>query len=158
MSTAGHLTDPSLFVERCLIGGAWQAASTGEVMAIDNPATGAIVGTVPKCGASETEAAIGEAEKALRSWRRKTPAERAILLERWYALMIEHREDLALIMTLEQGKPLSESRGEITYGASFMVPRSSNGSPRKRAVSMARRFPLHSQTHGSSSRSSPSVS
>lgn len=120
MSIADHLTDPSLFVERCLIGGAWQAASTGEVMAIDNPATGAIVGTVPKCGASETEAAIGEAEKAFRSWRRKTPAERATLLEGWYALMIEHREDLALIMTLEQGKPLPESRGEITYGASFV--------------------------------------
>jgi succinate-semialdehyde dehydrogenase / glutarate-semialdehyde dehydrogenase len=120
MTIGQHLKDPSLFIERCLVGGAWQVAATGETIAVDNPATGAVIGRVPNCGAAETDQAIDAAGKAFGSWRKKTPAERAAFLESWFELMIEHREDLALIMTLEQGKPLAESRGEVSYGASFV--------------------------------------
>jgi succinate-semialdehyde dehydrogenase / glutarate-semialdehyde dehydrogenase len=120
MTIDEHLKEPSLFIERCLVGGAWLTADTGETIAVDNPATGAVIGRVPNCGVAETEQAIDAAEKAFRLWGKRTPAERAVLLERWFELIIEHREDLALIMTLEQGKPLAESRGEISYGASFV--------------------------------------
>ena len=120
MTIDEHLKEPSLFIERCLVGGAWLTADTGETIAVDNPATGAVIGRAPNCGVAETEQAIDAAEKAFHLWRKRTPAERAVLLERWFELIIEHREDLALIMTLEQGKPLAESRGEISYGASFV--------------------------------------
>ncbi|MBY5406823.1 NAD-dependent succinate-semialdehyde dehydrogenase [Rhizobium leguminosarum] len=120
MTIAHQLKDPSLFVEKVYIDGGWHAATSGEAISVKNPANQEVIGTVPRCGADETDVAIRAAEKALIGWRKKTAAERAGLLERWYDLMIEHRDDLARIMTLEQGKPLAEARGEITYGASFV--------------------------------------
>ncbi|MER9656566.1 NAD-dependent succinate-semialdehyde dehydrogenase [Mesorhizobium sp. M0152] len=120
MSVATQLKDPSLFVERCFIDGGWRVAETGETIEVDNPSTGEIIGRVPRCGASETEVAILAAERALAGWRKKTAGERAALLEKWHDLMIEHCDDLGRIMTIEQGKPLAEARGEVAYGASFV--------------------------------------
>ena len=84
-----------------------------------NPATGEILGTVPFCGADETRRAIDAANESLSAWRSKTAAERSTILRRWNDLLMENQEDLALLMTAEQGKPLAESRGEIAYAASF---------------------------------------
>jgi succinate-semialdehyde dehydrogenase / glutarate-semialdehyde dehydrogenase len=120
MTIAQQLKDPSLFVERNYIDGQWVGAATGSTFTVDNPATGKVIGSVPDCGAAETNSAIEAADRAFRTWKKATAGERAELLERWFTLMIENREDLARIMTLEQGKPLSEARGEITYGASFV--------------------------------------
>ncbi|MER9366969.1 NAD-dependent succinate-semialdehyde dehydrogenase [Mesorhizobium sp. M0518] len=120
MTIAQRLKDPSLFTELCYIGGNWVGAKSAATFAVDNPATGEIIGNVPNCGAGETDVAIAAADAAFKSWRKKTAGERAALLERWFDLMIENREDLARIMTLEQGKPLAEASGEITYGASFV--------------------------------------
>jgi len=120
MTIAIQLRDPSLFTELCYLDGTWVGANDASTFAVDNPASGEIIGNVPRCGASETEAAIAAAERALHSWKARTAADRASLLERWYGLMMEHSEDLARIMTLEQGKPLAEARGEIAYGASFV--------------------------------------
>jgi succinate-semialdehyde dehydrogenase/glutarate-semialdehyde dehydrogenase len=120
MTIATQLKDPSLFTELCYVDGVWVGASNASTFAVDNPASGAIIGNVPRCGASETEAAIAAAERAFHPWKARTAADRANLLERWYSLMMEHSEDLARIMTLEQGKPLAEARGEIVYGASFV--------------------------------------
>lgn len=120
MTIATQLKDPSLFSELCYVDGEWLGANDASTFAVDNPASGEIIGNVPRCGAPETEAAIAAAERAFHSWKTRTAADRAGLLERWYGLMIEHSDDLARIMTLEQGKPLSEARGEIVYGASFV--------------------------------------
>ncbi|WP_213767675.1 NADP-dependent succinate-semialdehyde dehydrogenase [Caballeronia sp. dw_19] len=117
---AGQLNDPQLFRHRCLIDGEWLDADSGATIDVVDPATGASLGTVPKMGAAETRRAIGAAAHALPAWRAKTGKERAALLRRWYELMIEHQDDLAKIMTVEQGKPLAESRGEIGYAASFL--------------------------------------
>lgn len=114
------LKDPSLFVERALIGGVWAPAAGGATVTVDDPATGAALGTVPDCGADDTARAIEAAAEAFRSWRLTTAAKRARLLERWHDLLLENADDLALIMTSEQGKPLAEARGEIGYGASFI--------------------------------------
>ena len=112
------LQDPTLLRSQCYIGGQWlDGASTIEVR---NPATGERVGTVPKLGAVETRAAIETAHEAWPAWRAKTAKERAALLRGWCALILAHQEDLAQIMTAEQGKPLTESRGEIAYAASFI--------------------------------------
>ncbi|WP_439639297.1 NAD-dependent succinate-semialdehyde dehydrogenase [Nevskia sp.] len=112
------LQDPTLLRSQCYIGGQWlDGASTIEVR---NPATGERVGTVPKLGAVETRAAIEAAHLAWPAWRAKTAKERAALLRAWCALILAHQEDLAQIMTAEQGKPLTESRGEIAYAASFI--------------------------------------
>jgi succinate-semialdehyde dehydrogenase/glutarate-semialdehyde dehydrogenase len=112
------LQDPTLLRSQCYIGGQWlDGASTIEVR---NPATGERVGTVPKLGAVETRVAIEAAHEAWPAWRAKTAKERAALLRSWCALILAHQEDLAQIMTAEQGKPLTESRGEITYAASFI--------------------------------------
>ncbi|MBN8944162.1 MAG: NAD-dependent succinate-semialdehyde dehydrogenase [Rhizobiales bacterium] len=120
MTIAQQLNDPSLFAELNYVGGEWVGAEGGATFAVDNPATEAVIGSVPDCGAAETDAAIRAADRAFQSWRKLGAGERGTLLERWFALMIESREDLARIMTLEQGKPLVEARGEITYGASFV--------------------------------------
>ncbi len=120
MSTGMQLKDASLLVERCYVGGEWISADDASVFAVDNPATGAVIGHVPQCGAGETERAIAAAGQALPGWRKKTAGERAALLERWYELMMANSDDLARIMTSEQGKPLAEARGEIAYGASFV--------------------------------------
>nr|WP_036270632.1 NADP-dependent succinate-semialdehyde dehydrogenase [Methylobacterium sp. WSM2598] len=109
-----------LLREQAYIDGAFVAADSGETVAVDNPATGHILGRVPKMGAAETERAIRAAEAALPDWRRRTAKERATILRRWFTLIMENQEDLAAIMTAEQGKPLAESRGEIAYAASFI--------------------------------------
>ena len=124
MATAAHSTlslrDPSLFREQAFVGGRWQAALQGAVKQVINPANGELIGTVPNCGAEETRAAIEAANKALPEWRARTGKERAQVLRKWFDLIMANQEDLAIIMTVEQGKPLAESRGEISYAASFI--------------------------------------
>ncbi|HKY81070.1 MAG TPA: aldehyde dehydrogenase family protein, partial [Sphingobium sp.] len=114
------LNNPSLLIERAFIGGEWVGAVSGATLPVDNPATGAIIGTVPDCGEADTQAAIAAAEAAWPAWRAKTAGERAALLERWHALVLENIADLGRIMTAEQGKPIAEAEGEIRYAASFI--------------------------------------
>jgi len=114
------LNEPDLFRQQTLIDGQWVAAASGKTLEVFDPATQAVVGAVPDMGVTGTRAAIEAAEAAYGPWSRKTHAERAALLETWHGLMLEHIEDLALILTTEQGKPLDEARGEIRYGASFV--------------------------------------
>jgi len=117
-TSALQLRDPKLFRQACYVDGAW---ITGRAtIDVDNPATGEIVGTVPKLGASETKGAIAAAARALPAWRKKTAKERANVMRRWFELMMANQEDLATLMTTEQGKPLAESRGEVAYAASFL--------------------------------------
>src|SRR5262249_744770 len=112
------LTDPRLFRQACYIDGAWlEAASTIDV---DNPATGELVGTVPKLGRDYTRTAIEAAARAFPAWRAKTAKERAVVLRRWFDLMMANQDDLARLMTTEQGKPLAESKGEVAYAAAFL--------------------------------------
>jgi succinate-semialdehyde dehydrogenase/glutarate-semialdehyde dehydrogenase len=115
-----QLKDPQLFRQQAYIDGAWVDADNGQTLKVNNPATGEIIGSVPKMGASETRQAIEAADKALPAWRALTAKERANKLRKWFDLMLANQEDLARLMTLEQGKPLSESRGEIAYAASFL--------------------------------------
>jgi succinate-semialdehyde dehydrogenase/glutarate-semialdehyde dehydrogenase len=115
-----QLKDPKLFREQAYIDGKWVAADRGGSVAIDNPANGERLGTVPEMGAAETRRAIEAAERALPEWRGRTAKERASILRRWHDLMMANQEDLAQLMTAEQGKPLSESRGEIAYAAAFL--------------------------------------
>jgi len=114
------LKDPALFRQRCYIAGAWQDADQGETIVINNPATGEALGTVPRMGGDETRRAIAAAGKAWPGWRALTAAERGKKLRRWYELMLANRDDLALIMTSEQGKPLAEAAGEIAYAADYL--------------------------------------
>ena len=114
------LTDPSLLRNQCLINGVWRSADSGADMPVYNPATGESLGTVPKMGATETRAAIEAANAALPGWRAKTAKDRAVILRRFYELMMENQADLATLMTAEQGKPRAESTGEIAYAASFI--------------------------------------
>jgi succinate-semialdehyde dehydrogenase/glutarate-semialdehyde dehydrogenase len=114
------LTDSSLMKTQAYVNGAWINADDGEAFAVTNPATGEVVAEVAKCGGGETRRAIEAAEKAQIEWRQKTAAERANLLRAWFNLMMEAQEDLAQILTAEQGKPLAEARGEIAYGASYI--------------------------------------
>src|SRR4029453_10998128 len=118
--TGVSLKDSKLFRQANYIDGAWTDARSGATINVDNPATAEIIGTVPRCGAAETRAAIEAADRALPAWRKKTAKERAAVVRRWYELMIEHQEDLARLMTIEQGKPLTESKGEVIYAASFL--------------------------------------
>jgi succinate-semialdehyde dehydrogenase / glutarate-semialdehyde dehydrogenase len=118
--TGVSLKDSKLFQQSNYIDGTWVNAKSGATISVDNPATGEIVGTVPKCGAAETRTAIEAADKALPAWRKKTAKERAAIVRRWYELMLENQEDLARLMTIEQGKPLTESTGEVLYAASFL--------------------------------------
>ncbi len=103
-----------------LIDNQWVAADSGKTFAVTNPATGAVVAQVADMGATETRRAIAAAEKALPAWRKKTPKERSAILRKWYDLMLAHADDLALMMTTEQGKPLAEAKGEVVYAASFI--------------------------------------
>ncbi|MCY4012628.1 MAG: NAD-dependent succinate-semialdehyde dehydrogenase [Gammaproteobacteria bacterium] len=118
--TGIHLNDAALFREQCYVDGEWIDADTGVAFDVTDPATGQAIGTVPAFGRAETRRAIEAANAAYPAWRALTAKERAGLLRRWYEEMLEHQEDLAIIMTAEQGKPLAESRGEILYGASFI--------------------------------------
>ena len=114
------LGDPALFRRQCYVNGAWTDARSGEVMEVDNPATREVVGTVPAFGREETRAAIEAAEAAWSGWRSRPAKDRARLMRRWFELMMAYQDDLAVLMTTEQGKPLAESRGEIAYAASFI--------------------------------------
>ncbi len=114
------LSDNSLWKERGFVGGQWIAADSGLTTEIRNPASGKVLGTVPDMGAAEARRAIDAAHAALPAWSMKTAAERARLMRKWFDLMLANVEDLAIIMTAEQGKPLAESRGEIAYAASFI--------------------------------------
>ena len=115
-----NLKDSSLLKQLCYINGQWIAADSGHTINVTNPATGDVIGTIPKMGTHETHLAINAANDAWPAWRAKTAKERAVILRRWFDLMMENQEDLAVIMTAEQGKPLAESRGEIAYAASFI--------------------------------------
>jgi succinate-semialdehyde dehydrogenase / glutarate-semialdehyde dehydrogenase len=114
------LKDPSLFRQQAWVAGEWIAADSGKTVDVSNPATGLKLGTVPVCGTAETVRAIDAAEKAQHAWRRVPAKERAAVLRRLNDLMLAAADDLALIMTSEQGKPLAEARGEIVYAASFI--------------------------------------
>ena len=112
-----QLGDQRLFREHCYVDGAWIAAADGKVIKVTDPATGETVGTVPSVGLDETRAAIDAAERALPAWRAKTGKERGAILRRWFELVMANADDLAYLMTREQGKPLAEAKGEIGYGA-----------------------------------------
>jgi len=114
------LRDMTLFRQQAFIGGQWEDAPQGEVITVVNPANGKQVGTVPNFGAEATRRAIEAAERALPEWRARTAKDRAQILRKWFELMLANQEDLAILMTVEQGKPLAESRGEIAYAASFL--------------------------------------
>jgi succinate-semialdehyde dehydrogenase / glutarate-semialdehyde dehydrogenase len=115
-----NLKDASLLQNKAFLAGEWQGAEDGATFDVKNPATGALIGTVPRMGAAETRRAIAGANAAWPAWRWKTAKERAAILRKWHDLMIEHADDLALILTTEQGKPLAEAKGEILYAASFL--------------------------------------
>jgi succinate-semialdehyde dehydrogenase/glutarate-semialdehyde dehydrogenase len=115
-----NLKRPSLLRQQCHVGGQWIDASDGARIDVVNPATGSIIGAVPRLTATDVDSAIRMANKALPAWRETSAKERSKLLRRWYDLCMEHQEDLAVILTSEQGKPLTEARGEIAYGASFI--------------------------------------
>ncbi len=115
-----QLNDASLFREQAYIGGVWCEADSGATLAVTNPATGAVIGHVPLMGAVETQRAIAAADTAWALWRRKSAKERGAILRKWNDLILANLDDLALIMTTEQGKPLAEARGEISYAASFI--------------------------------------
>ncbi|MGL4408177.1 MAG: NAD-dependent succinate-semialdehyde dehydrogenase [Zoogloea sp.] len=115
-----ELKDAGLLKQACYINGQWMGADNGETLPVTNPATGELVASVPRCGAAETERAIAAAETAFVRWRETTAVERARILRRWFDLLLTHQEDLARIMTAEQGKPLAEARGEIAYAAAYV--------------------------------------
>jgi succinate-semialdehyde dehydrogenase/glutarate-semialdehyde dehydrogenase len=114
------LKDPSLFRQACLVDGRWIEADSGKTTPVPNPATGAIIGTVPALGAAETRRAIEAAHRAYPAWRALTAKERSAILRKLFDLMLAHADDLALLMTTEQGKPLAEAKGEVVYAASFV--------------------------------------
>jgi succinate-semialdehyde dehydrogenase/glutarate-semialdehyde dehydrogenase len=114
------LNDSSLWKERCLIAGQWSAADSGLTTEIRNPADGQVLGTVPVMGAAEARRAIEAAHAAMPAWNRKSAGDRARIMRKWFDLMMANVDDLAVIMTAEQGKPLAESKGEIAYAASFI--------------------------------------
>ncbi len=114
------LKDPSLLRQQIYLAGEWQGAANGASFEVRNPANGELLGSVPLAGAAETRRAIEAANAAWPAWRRRTAKERAAILRKWYELMLAHADDLALILTTEQGKPLAEARGEILYAASFI--------------------------------------
>ncbi len=114
------LKDPKLLRNQCYIDGQWVEAEEGKTVPVTNPATGELLGTVPNMGAAEARRAIEAANAAWPAWRAKTAKERSAVLRKWADLMVANQEDLAIIMTAEQGKPLAESRGEIVYAASFI--------------------------------------
>ena len=114
------LADDRLLRRRCYINGEWRNAESGATLAVTNPADGAVLTEVPDMGADETAAAVAASHTAWRDWRGRTAGDRSALLRRWFDLILTHQEDLARLMTAEQGKPLTESRGEIAYAASFV--------------------------------------
>ncbi len=120
MAATIPLKDGKLLRQKCLVNGAWTDADDGRNIAVKNPATGETLGTVPRMGEAETRRAVQAAAAAWPAWRRRTAKERSVVLRRWFDLVMANQEDLAVLMTSEQGKPLAESRGEIAYAASFI--------------------------------------
>src|SRR5204862_4198095 len=114
------LKDQKLFRQQGYINGEWRDADSKATINVTNPADGSVLGTIPRMGAAETRRAIEAANAALPAWRAKLAKERASVLRKWFELMIANTDDLALIMTTEQGKPLVEAKGEIAYAASFI--------------------------------------
>jgi succinate-semialdehyde dehydrogenase/glutarate-semialdehyde dehydrogenase len=114
------LRDPDLLRTRAFIGGKWVDAASGATLAVTNPATRESIGTVPDMGVTETRQAIEAASQAFPAWAALTAKERAAILRRWFELLMANQDDLATLMTAEQGKPLAEAKGEISYGASFV--------------------------------------
>lgn len=114
------LKNPSLLRDACLLDGAWVGADDGAIVDVTNPANGSVVGTVPSMGAAETERAIAAAARAFPAWSARPAKERAAILRRWFELLVANADDLAALMTAEQGKPLAEARGEALYAASFV--------------------------------------
>ncbi|MBC8036733.1 MAG: aldehyde dehydrogenase family protein, partial [Rhizobiales bacterium] len=112
------LKDKSLLKDKCYIDGKWVAGTS--MIDVTNPVNDDVIGAVPKLGGAETKQAIEAAQRAQKDWAKKPAKERAGILRKWFNLMMENQEDLAQIMTAEQGKPLTESRGEVAYGASFI--------------------------------------
>jgi len=119
-TAALSLKDPSLLRQQCYIDGKWVDADSGKTIDVTNPATGEVLGSVPNMGAAETRRAIEAANAAWPAWRKKTAKERANILRKWFNLMMENQDDLGVLMTAEQGKPLAEAKGEIAYAASFV--------------------------------------
>lgn len=115
-----NLKDMTLFKQQCYLAGQWVDADDGMTSDIHNPYDGSIIGTVPQLGSKETLWAIEAAQRAFKAWKRETADHRSRILRRWYELMVEHSDDLAIIMTTEQGKPLAEAKGEVAYAASFI--------------------------------------
>src|SRR5258706_113340 len=114
------LKDPKLFREQCYLDGAWTGADSKKTFAVHNPATGEALGSAPDLGVAETKRAIEASERALPAWRAKTAKERSAILRKWNDLILANLEDLALLLTSEQGKPLAESKGEIQIGAAYI--------------------------------------
>jgi len=114
------ISNKELLKDKCYINGNWIKSNSNEIIEVNDPATLNIIGSVPKCGTDETKLAIEAANNALPSWKAKTAKERSLILKKWFDLIMLNQEDLAKIMTMEQGKPINESRGEIGYGASFI--------------------------------------
>ena len=112
------LNDIDIFKQACLINGEW--VTTSDSLEVDNPATGEVIVTIPQLDADAVNQAVTAANDAFKLWRKKTPAERGELVRKWYELMVEHTDELATIMTTEQGKPLAEAKGEIAYAASYV--------------------------------------
>ncbi len=110
----------NLFRDKCFINGQWINSDSKEIISVNNPATLKEIGTVPKCGKNETKSAIEAANKSWPEWRSKSAKDRSIILKKWFNLIMSNKEELAQMMTIEQGKPLNEARGEIVYGASFI--------------------------------------
>ncbi|WP_261174218.1 NADP-dependent succinate-semialdehyde dehydrogenase [Chromobacterium amazonense] len=115
-----NLQDAKLLRQQCYLDGQWLEADGGQSIAVQNPATGEIIGQVPKMGAAEAERAVAAAARAFPAWKAKSAKERAAILRRWFELIMAHQQDLAIILTSEQGKPLTEAKGEIAYGASYI--------------------------------------
>ncbi|TCS37560.1 succinate semialdehyde dehydrogenase /glutarate-semialdehyde dehydrogenase [Paucimonas lemoignei] len=115
-----NLNNPALFRQQCYIDGQWLDADSGATVSVTNPATGETIGTIPKMGAEETRRAIEAANASWAGWRKKPAKERANILRKWFELMQANTEDLARIMTIEQGKPLAEAKGEIAYASSYL--------------------------------------
>ena len=126
MNPTFSLQNPDLFRQQAYIGGNWCDAESGTTIQVNNPATGEILGTVPRMGANETWRAIEAAKDAFTDWSRRPAKERSHLMRGWYDLIMANVDDLGALMTAEQGKPLAEAKGEVAYAASFM-----NGSPKK---------------------------
>ncbi len=112
------LNDIDIFKQACLINGEW--VTTSDSLEVDNPATGEVIASIPQLDADAVNQAVTAANDAFKLWRKKTPAERGELVRKWYELMVEHTDELATIMTTEQGKPLAEAKGEIAYAASYV--------------------------------------